>query len=56
MYEIYMLFEGRQVPMPSDHGLSLIEATRRADLYKKRNPARTFTVCNEINGDIEYQT
>ena len=55
MYKIVMSFDGRLLDMPKDHGLGLSEACYRADLYKKRNEARTFSVVNEVNGDIEYQ-
>ena len=43
---------GKAIDMPSDKGLGLFEATHRADLYKRC----TFSVVNEANGDIEYET
>ena len=55
MFKIVMTFEGRFLDMPHDSDLRLIEACYRADLYKKRNSVRTFSVINEETGDIEYQ-
>lgn len=54
-FKIVMSFEDRLLDMPHDNGLRLNEACYRADLYKNRNPQRTFSVINETNGDIEYQ-
>lgn len=55
MFKITMTFEGRLLNMPHDSGLRLSEACYRADIYKGRNPKRTFSVINEVTGDIEYQ-
>jgi hypothetical protein len=55
MFKIQMSFDGRLLDMPNDSGLRLSEACYRADIYKNRNPKRTFTVRNEDNDDIEYQ-
>lgn len=55
MFKIVMHFDGRMIDMPHDHGLRLSEACYRADLYKKRNEKRMFSVINEDTGDIEYQ-
>lgn len=54
-FKIVMSFEDRLLDMPHDNGLRLSEACYRADLYKNRNPQRTFSVINETNGDIEHQ-
>lgn len=55
MFKIVMHFEGRMLDMPHDHNLRLREACYRADLYKKRNEKRMFSVISEDTGDIEYQ-
>lgn len=46
---------GREIEMPHDKHLGLLEACNYADIYKKSNSQATFTVYNEENGDIEYQ-
>lgn len=53
--KMYIPSIGKAIDMPSDNGLRLFEATHRADLYKRNNPACTFSVVNEDNGDIEYE-
>ena len=55
MFKITINIDGNVLDMPKDTGLRLSEACYRADLYKNRNPKRTFSVVNEENGDIEYQ-
>lgn len=47
---------GRTIDMPKDDNLGLLEASYRADLYKKKNPTATFMVVNMENGDVDYQT
>lgn len=61
MYKIVMYFKdvcgnNHRVPMRFDKNLGLIEAQKRADLYKKRNPSATFEVVSMENGDVEYWT
>lgn len=55
MFKITINIDGNIVDMPHDSGLRLSEACYRADLYKRRNEKRVFSVVNEDNGDIEYQ-
>ncbi len=58
MFKIVMVNCGmrRSIEMPKDKNLNLFEATRRADLYAKRNRNAIFQVVNENNADIEYET
>lgn len=55
MYQIYMSSSNGIVEMPEDKHLGLIEACKRADLYKKRNAKNKFLVVSEEYGDIEYE-
>lgn len=54
-FKVVIHIDGRMVDMPHDHNLRLSEACYRADIYKKRNEGRTFSVVSESTGDIEYQ-
>lgn len=54
-FKVVIHIDGRIVDMPHDHNLRLSEACYRADIYKKRNEGRTFSVVSESTGDIEYQ-
>lgn len=54
-FNIIMRVHERDIPMPLDVNLGLLEACYRADLYAKRNKDATFIVVNEY-GDVEYET
>jgi len=53
--KLYSQALGKEIEMPNDKHLGLLEACHYADVYKKSNPQATFTVYNEQNGDVEYQ-
>ena len=55
MFKIMLEKDGMRINMPHDHGLRLLEAAERADIYKRHNPSAVFTVVNEENDNIEYQ-
>ena len=55
MYNIIMRVHERDIPMPLDFNLGLLEACYRADLYAKKNKDATFIVVNEW-GDVDYET
>lgn len=56
MFKIILIKPGMVIEMPKDKHLSFLDACYRADIYHRNNRSAAFTVINEDNGDVEYQT
>lgn len=55
MITMYSPYLKKEIEMPHDKHIGLLYACHLADVYKEKYKDATYTVYNEINGDVEYQ-